>query len=245
MGDHCWWPAGRRERVGGRWLDRRAAGGLLVHAQRRRQVVQRVVQQPVAGPQVDPARPAAQPEHFARAPGLANQVSDYSTFGMPGLLQTRDYSLGVTVGGSRVRPDHAERVIELRMDRQRRLDPDNNPLQLLALIEESVLDRPVGGPSVMRQQLEHLIAMADRENVEIRLLPTSLGMHDGGAGPFKLLNFAQAQSIAYVEVVNGAIYVQEREQVAGYSRTVATLREIALSPADTVTAIRARLSTLT
>jgi hypothetical protein len=68
---------------------------------------------------------------------------------------------------------------------------------------------------------------------------------NGGVGPFTLLDFAQAQSIAYLEIVNGAIYVQDHDEVAGYSRIVTRLRELALSPADTVTAIRARLTALT
>ncbi len=131
------------------------------------------------------------------------------------------------------------------MDRQRRLHSDSDPLQFLALIEESVLDRPVGGPAVMRRQLEHLISMSERDNVEIQVLPTSVGWHDGGVGPFTLLGFAQAQSIAYLEIVNGAIYVQDHDEVAGYTRIVTRLRERALSPADTVTAIRARLTALT
>lgn len=179
---------------------------------------------------------------FVGLEGLASTVSDYATFVVPALLQTSDYSLGATVSSGRVRPDHTERVVGLRMDRQRRLHSDSDPLQLLALIEESVLDRPVGGRAVMRRQLEHLISMSERDNVEIRVLPTSAGWHDGGVGPFKLLDFAQAQSIGYIEVVNGAIYVQDRDEVAGYTRIVTRLREVALSPADTVTAIRARLA---
>ncbi|MGH3694841.1 MAG: helix-turn-helix domain-containing protein [Pseudonocardiaceae bacterium] len=182
---------------------------------------------------------------FVGLEGLARTASDYATFVIPALLQTTDYSLGATVSSGRVRPDHTERVVGLRMDRQRRLDSDREPLQLVALIEESVLDRPVGGPDVMRRQFEHLIAMAERDNVEIRVLPTSLGWHDGGVGAFKLLDFAQAQSIAYVEIVNGAVYVQDQDQVAGYTRISTMLREIALSPIDTVTAIRARLTALT
>jgi hypothetical protein len=183
---------------------------------------------------------------FVGLEGLARTASDYATFVVPALLQTSDYSLGATVSSGRVRPDHTERVVGLRMDRQRRLDSESDPLHLLALIEESVLDRPVGGPAVMRRQLEHLISVAEeRDNVEIQVLPTSAGWHDGGVGPFKLLNFAQAQSIAYVEIVNGAVYVQDQDQVAGYTRIITKLREIALSPTDTVTAIRARLTALT
>ncbi|MGH3869764.1 MAG: helix-turn-helix domain-containing protein [Pseudonocardiaceae bacterium] len=182
---------------------------------------------------------------FVGLEGLASTVSDYATFGVPALLQTHDYSLGATVGGSRVRPDHTERVVGLRMNRQRRLHSDTDPLQLLALIEESVLDRPIGGPAVMRRQLEHLISMSERDNVEIRVLPTSVGSHDGSVGPFTLLDFAQAQSIGYIEIVNGAIYVQDRDEVTGYTQIVTRLRAVALSPADTLAAIRARLTALT
>ncbi|MGH3935711.1 MAG: DUF5753 domain-containing protein, partial [Pseudonocardiaceae bacterium] len=182
---------------------------------------------------------------FMGLEGLASTASDYATFVIPALLQTTDYSRGATVSSGRVRPDHTDRVVGLRMDRQRRLDSDREPLRLVALIEESVLDRPVGGPAVMRRQLEHLISMAERDNVEIHVLPTAVGWHDGGVGAFTLLDFAQAQSIAYVEIVNGAVYVQDQDQVAGYTRIVTRLREIALSPADTVAAIRARLTALT
>ncbi|MBV9140437.1 MAG: helix-turn-helix domain-containing protein [Pseudonocardiales bacterium] len=181
---------------------------------------------------------------FIGLEGFASAVSDYSTFVVPALLQTREYSLGATVGGSRVRPDRAERVVGLRMERQRRLDSESAPLRLLALIEESVLDRPIGGPAVLRRQLEHLISQSERDNVEIRVLPTSVGLHDGGVGPFKLLDFAQAQSIAYVESITDALYVQDHVQVSDYTWTVASLRELALSPADTREAIRARLAVL-
>jgi hypothetical protein len=181
---------------------------------------------------------------FVGLEGLASTVSAYATFAVPALLQTREYSLAATVGGSRVRPDHAERVVGLRMDRQRRLDSDGVPLGLLALIEESVLDRPIGGPAVLRRQLEHLISQSDRDNVEIRILPTSVGAHDGALGPFTLLDFAQAQSIAYIEIVDGALYVQDQDQVAGYTRTVTSLREVALSAPYCREAIRARLTTL-
>jgi transcriptional regulator with XRE-family HTH domain len=182
---------------------------------------------------------------FVGLEGLAARSLIYSTSVIPALLQTEDYSLGVTTGSGRVRPDHDERTVNLRMERQRRLSNDDEPLGLTALIEESVLDRPIGSIVTMRAQLEHLIAMSERDNIEILLLPTALGAHDGLVGPFTLLDFAAAQSIVYIEVVNGAMYVQDQQQVAGYARIVDRLRAAALSPARTAEAIRSRLSALT
>ncbi|MGH3811166.1 MAG: Scr1 family TA system antitoxin-like transcriptional regulator [Pseudonocardiaceae bacterium] len=69
---------------------------------------------------------------------------------------------------------------------------------LTALIEESVLDRPIGSTATMRAQFEHLISMPEGDNIEVLVLPTTLGLHDGLVGPFTLLDFA-AQSIVYVE----------------------------------------------
>ncbi len=177
--------------------------------------------------------------------GLASHVANYSPSVIHALLQTEDYSLGVTTGGGRVRPDHDERTVSLRMERQRRLSNDAEPLGLTALIEESVLDRPIGSTATMRGQLEHLLVMAERDNVEVRVLPTALGLHDGLIGEFTLLDFAAAQSIVYVEIVNGAVYIQDQQQVAGYTRIVDRLRAAALSPARTAEAIRSRLSALT
>ncbi|MGH3621004.1 MAG: DUF5753 domain-containing protein [Sciscionella sp.] len=182
---------------------------------------------------------------FVGLEGLASHVAQYSISAFPALLQTEDYSLGVTTGSGRVRPDHDERTVSLRLERQRRLSNDTEPLGLTALIEESVLDRPIGSTATMRAQLEHVIAMSERDNVEVLVLPTALGAHDGLVSAFTLLDFAAAQSIGYVEIVNGAVYVQDQQQVAGYTRIVDRLRAAALSPARTVEAIRSRLSALT
>lgn len=182
---------------------------------------------------------------FVGLEGRACHSSVYSTAVLPALVQTEDYSLGVTAGNIRVRPDHNERTVGLRMDRQKRLSSDDDPLRLTALIEESVLDRPIGTREIMRGQFKQLVTMAGWDNVEIRIVPTAVGSHDALIGPFTVLDFAQAQSIGYVEVLNGALYVQDQDQVDGYIRAVRGLRDIALSPADSVAAIRARLAALT
>jgi hypothetical protein len=59
------------------------------------------------------------------------------------------------------------------MERQRRLTNDTEPLHLTALIEESVLDRPIDSAATMRAQLEHLIEISGRDNVELLVLPTA------------------------------------------------------------------------
>jgi hypothetical protein len=182
---------------------------------------------------------------FVGLEGLAARSSIYAPLVIPALLQTEEYALGVTAGNIRVRPDHNERTVRMRMERQRRLDDEEEPLQLTVMIEEVVLDRPVGGPDVLRAQLKHVLNIMERANVDVQVLSTAVGAHDGLVGPFTVFDFQKAQSIAYVELVNGAFYVQDQDQVSGYTRTVDRLREVALSPATSIDVIQARLTART
>ena len=81
-----------------------------------------------------------------------------------------------------------ERAVDLRRARQARLTGEN-ALILDAVISETVLRRSIGGVAVMREQLEHLIKMAERPNITIRLLPFSAGAHPGLDGAFSVLEF--------------------------------------------------------
>ncbi|HEY6424966.1 MAG TPA: helix-turn-helix transcriptional regulator [Pseudonocardiaceae bacterium] len=176
--------------------------------------------------------------------GLASHEITYMPLVLHALVQTHDYSIGATAGSARVRPDQVERFVGLRMERQRRLFSDTGQLRVTSLIEESVLDRPIGGPRTMRAQLAHLVELSGRDNLEILVLPTAVGHHDGLEGAFSVLHFEQAQSIGYIEYSDGAIYVQDQDQVAAYTRTVDSLRAAALPQRESVEAISARLATL-
>jgi transcriptional regulator with XRE-family HTH domain len=184
---------------------------------------------------------------------LASHMMTYHPLVLPALLQTKDYSAGVTSPSARVRPDQQERMVNLRMERQKRLHENGRPLQLTALIEESILDRPIGGDDpkeVMRGQLRHLIDMSKLDNVEIRVLPTKIGHHDGLEGRFSVLRFfdgddrPQAQAIGYVEIPDNAVYIQDHLQVEKYTRSAELLCSVALSQAESVKAIRKRLTAL-
>ncbi|MGH3873147.1 MAG: helix-turn-helix domain-containing protein [Pseudonocardiaceae bacterium] len=174
--------------------------------------------------------------------GLASYEVAYSPLVLHALVQTQAYSTGATAGSARVRPDQVERLVSLRMERQRRLFSDTSLLRFTSIIEESVLDRPIGGAATMRAQLEHLIELSERDNVEILVLPTAVGHHDGLEGTFHVLHFEQAQSVGYIEYSDGAIYVQDQDQVAAYTRTAESLNSVALSQRESIQAIATRLT---
>jgi DNA-binding XRE family transcriptional regulator len=180
---------------------------------------------------------------FVGLEGIAETEFTYVPLVLPGLLQTEDYAAALTAAAIRVRPDHNERVVSFRMARQQRLVSED-PLHLTAVIEESVLDRPVGSPDVMRAQMRHLVELANQDNIELRVLPTGVGPHAGLAGRFTVLHFQDAQSIGYVEIPDGAVYVQDFDQVGGYTRSSDRLRDAALTQKRSIKIIKDRLSRL-
>ena len=161
-------------------------------------------------------------------------IRSYEVSAVHGLLQTADYARAVL---REMFPRHAaeqiERLVDLRMTRQRRLE-DDPPLELWAILDEAVIRRPVGGAECMRHQLEHLVTAVDRQGTTIQVLPFSSGAHAGHGGPFSILEFPERSDaeVAYVESGAGNIYLEKDKEVRPRAEAFDRLRAAALSPAE-------------
>jgi len=165
----------------------------------------------------------------------ASLVRDFTVCYVPGLLQTADYAR-VLFQTSVVRRTEAETqaLVELRMMRQHRLTSTEDQLELVAIIDESVLQRPVGGPGVMAVQLARLVDVARLPTVTLQVLPTCVGAHPGMPGVFTVLSFSELgePDMAYVEHPLGALQFETEADVARATLVFDRLRSLALSPAD-------------
>ena len=163
-------------------------------------------------------------------------VRGYEISVVHGLLQTPDYARAVL---GEMFPRHAtdqiDRLVDLRIERQRRLD-DDPPLDLWAILDEAVIRRPVGGNQVMRHQLEHLVNMAAKPGVTMQVLPFASGAHAGHGGPFSILEFPNRtdSEVAYVESVAGYLYLEKDREVRTRVEAFDRLRAAALSPSASV-----------
>lgn len=120
----------------------------------------------------------------------ATAIYDYEGFVVPGLLQTYEYALAVIKATS---PElDAEEAAMDRIARQKRLH-DENPPTLHVIIDESVLDREIGGPEVFRAQLEKLLDPGP--GVTVRILPH--GEHPGLRGSLVVLDLPDGDSLAF------------------------------------------------
>ncbi|MFI1562766.1 helix-turn-helix domain-containing protein [Streptomyces sp. NPDC020490] len=156
----------------------------------------------------------------------------YAIQAVPGLLQTQEYARAVF---AMWRPQLDEVVIEqrlaARLARQEIFDRRPAP-HLSFVIEEAVLLRPLGGEVVWRGQLEQLLLIEEKRNVEIQVMPLSRQEHAGLAGPFTLMEMKDGRRIAYAEVQGDSRVHTERQKVRELERTYGSLRAQAHTPAE-------------
>ena len=159
-------------------------------------------------------------------------IRSYEISVVQGLLQTADYARAVI---SEMFPRHTasqvDRLVDLRMARQHRLD-EEPALELWAILDEAVIRRTVGGAAVMRGQLARLLAATHRPNITIQVLPFGSGAHAGHGGAFSILEFPERadSEVVHVESVAGIIYLEKDKDVRARSEAFNRLRAAALSP---------------
>jgi transcriptional regulator with XRE-family HTH domain len=159
-------------------------------------------------------------------------IRSYEISVMHGLLQTADYARAIL---RETFPRHTagqiDRLVDLRLARQRRFD-DDPPLELWAILDEAVIRRTVGGTAIMRRQLSHLLAEAGRPGLTLQVLPFACGAHAAHGGPFSILEFPERSDseVVYVESVAGIIYLEKDKEVRARSEAFDRLRAAALSP---------------
>jgi hypothetical protein len=155
-----------------------------------------------------------------------------------GLFQTEQYARALLAADLFSKsPSHLERRIALRLERQKILnDPDR--LKVHAVIDESVLYRPVGGSEVLRAQLRRLIDFAQSSNISIRVLPISIGAHVGSEGAFRILDLALDPPVVHIEHPVGATYVETDEGVGIYRKIFGRLERAALTSRQSISLIK-------
>lgn len=171
----------------------------------------------------------------------AGAVRNYESHFIPGLLQTPDYARALIKGClPTATARQIEHRVEARLERQTRLVCDD-PLNLWVIVDEAALRRQVGGPEVMRRQLQRLarVAMAGRSHITIQVIPFAAGAHPGMGGSFVLLDFPPhpGPELVYIDGTAGDAFLDTQEHLDGFSRTFDALRARALSPDDSIAMI--------
>jgi transcriptional regulator with XRE-family HTH domain len=173
----------------------------------------------------------------------ATQIRSYEVQFVPGLLQTGDYARAVTrLGHPAADEREIDRRVGLRLARQAVLTR-RTPPNVWAVLDEAVLRRPIGGADVMRAQLRHLMAMTQRPNVTIQIVPFRAGGHAAAGGAFSVLRFADSDvpDVVYLEQLASALYLDKRDVVDSYMAVIERLCIEAATPAASIRALKGML----
>ena len=173
------------------------------------------------------------PDWFKLYVGLeasASRIYSYDGEVVPGELQTEQYARAVFGAEQSVDVEAAERQVKLRVQRQKTLFARTPTPQLVIVVGEGALTRTVGGEAILKAQIEHLRALSQRDNVEIKVLPWSVGAHAAMAGAFRILDFTDPEDpdVVYLESHVGALYLEETAEVDEYRRIFELIRKDAV-----------------
>jgi transcriptional regulator with XRE-family HTH domain len=166
----------------------------------------------------------------------ATSVRQYVAMVFPGILQTRAYASAVIRA---IRHDatraEARHRLELRMQRQELLTQEEAP-DLWAILDEATLHRHLGGPAVMREQLQRLIDVSALSKVTLQVLPFSAGPHAGLDGDFMIYSFSDPADpdLVFIENSGGDLYLEDAERVERYRQIFSHLQAAALNPVESV-----------
>lgn len=149
----------------------------------------------------------ALPLRFAKFVALedeANTALTFATYTVPGLLQDEAYARYTMESSRAVTDDTPQDIalrVEVRMRRQELLFRKDNPLTLIAIMDESVLLRMIGNRDVMRRQMLKLLSLAELPNVEIYILPLGVHREPVVGEAFILLEFTPAYQTEFSNVI--------------------------------------------
>ncbi|MFF7360587.1 Scr1 family TA system antitoxin-like transcriptional regulator [Streptomyces sp. NPDC008125] len=169
--------------------------------------------------------------NWARLQRDARVISGYETMLIPGLLQTEAYAYAVYRSRTPAyTEDEIVRHVGARLERQVVLARDNSP-RVGFVIEESILEKALGGPAVLKEQLLHLLDCIERLNhLTVQVVPSDQHTHAGLMGPMQLMNTAEGRSLVYVEAQGGDRLISKPEQVSDLFDLFGMLRAQALNP---------------
>ncbi|MET9645707.1 helix-turn-helix domain-containing protein [Streptomyces syringium] len=161
----------------------------------------------------------------------ATAVHKFLAHHIPGLLQTEAYAREVM---SQALPwctaEEIDEKVASRLARKSILESPEPPLYWVVL-DEAVIRRPVGGPSIMRAQLACLLEESESPNVEVQVLPFAAGCHAAMGGSVSLLSFDGGPDVVYLEGCTLTALVRDRKAVAQHSHRYDLVHAAALPPA--------------
>lgn len=164
----------------------------------------------------------------------ATAITSFCMYYIPGLLQSEDYARAIIKG---IAPKIEEKILNsrvaARMERQKILESPRLP-RYRAVIDEAVLRRHVGGPDVMRGQLERILSLMRDDRITVQVIPYTVGAYGSQDSNFTYMEFGDTKlpDLVFVENLVTHLYMERPDEVGRYREAIDLLRDAALNPRD-------------
>ncbi|MER7896569.1 helix-turn-helix transcriptional regulator [Streptomyces sp. NPDC096046] len=168
----------------------------------------------------------------------------YDTLVVNGLLQSEEY-MRALMGMRRppLDPETVEQRVIARLARQDIFDRRPAPL-LSFVLDESVLRRPYGGRDVLQGQLEQLLLVGQKQNVEIQVMPLDCMESAGVDGPFTVVTRTDGKKFVYAEAQGTSTLETDPKQAALSAARYGIIRSQALTPRESPEFVEGLLGSL-
>jgi transcriptional regulator with XRE-family HTH domain len=125
-------------------------------------------------------------EDWLRAEVEAYALRYWSPIIMTPIFHTAGYARALLLAAQTDTSDEAiDALVQAKLGRQAMFErPD--PPEVVALIDELVLDRPIGSPEIMYEQLMRVAELAERPYICVQVVPIDVGANAGLSGPINL-----------------------------------------------------------
>lgn len=177
----------------------------------------------------------------------ATAIRVYQPVLVPGVLQTRSYADTIISWYSKSLSAEDRQVrLDVRMQRRRNFADADDGAQFLLILDESALQRNIGGPAIMAEQLTELAGVARRPNVNIRIVPLEQGAILGVIGPFVVLDLSDepGDAVLYRESYVRDDLNHDRAEVQFHRQIFEDLWSLSLDEEQSISAIEAEAAVL-
>lgn len=162
----------------------------------------------------------------------AETITNVEPLMIPGLLQTYEYARHIMIAFGHSRGE-AEHRATLRIGRQHVLT-EAQPKQLVAIVGEFALRHPICPEDVMLAQARRLLELAERDNIALQVLPMDHPAAPVLTGSWALIEFPDAKPVVHLEHFASSSTITDEKSVGRYRSAAGTLRDLAMSPAESV-----------
>jgi transcriptional regulator with XRE-family HTH domain len=183
--------------------------------------------------------------NFVAFEASSHLIRQFHALSIPGLLQTRDYARSI-ISLYDASAEYISLGIDVRLERQQRVMEQARPPEMFFILDEAVIRRWVGGPDVMREQLNRLKELNRRPGISIQIARFKTGAYVGMKGSFAVFEFPAENDFAVLlEYTHQDVLLQNNaEETSKFLETFFELEDLAEPSSKTDEIIDEVLATL-